>query len=101
MSLSWFRIVALAEATSFVLLLVATAIKYGLDREEGVSVLGPVHGVLFLVYVGMTLLLWRQERWSLGTVLVTLAGAVLPLGGFYVERRYLSHDGRERGVVTL
>jgi integral membrane protein len=87
---SWFRTVALVEATSFVLLLVATAVKYGLDHEEGVQLLGPIHGVLFLVYVGMAMIVWRQQSWSVVTLLIVLAGAVLPLGGYYVERRYLS-----------
>ena len=92
MPLNWFRIVALVEAASFVLLLIATAVKYGLGHEQGVQILGPIHGALFVAYVGMALLLWPQTRWSLGKLLIILAGAVVPLGGFYVERRCLSGD---------
>ena len=88
--LSWLRVVAIAEATSFLLLLVATAVKYGLDRPEGVELLGPIHGALFVAYVGMAFLLWRAERWKPLTFLTIVAGSVVPLGGFYVERRYLT-----------
>ncbi len=50
------RWVSVAEATSFVLLLVATALKYaGPEEEVGVQVLGPVHGALFVVYVVLAL----------------------------------------------
>jgi len=88
--LSWLRWVAIVEATSFLLLLVATVVKYALDRPEGVEVLGPVHGVLFIAYVAMAFLLWRAERWKPLTFLTIVAGSIIPLGGFYVERRYLT-----------
>jgi len=88
--LSWLRWVAIVEATSFLLLLVATVVKYAFDRPEGVEVLGPVHGVLFVTYVAMAFLLWRAERWKPLTFLTIIAGSVIPLGGFYVERRYLT-----------
>lgn len=99
MSLSWLRIVALVEATSFVLLLIATAVKYGMGHEQGVQILGPIHGVLFVAYVGMALLLWPQMRWGVGTLLIILAGAVVPLGGYYVERRYLGDEGHAKAVA--
>lgn len=88
--LSWLRWVAIIEATSFLLLLVATAVKYGRDRPEGVEVLGPIHGGLFIIYIGMAFLLWREERWKPLIFLTILAGSVIPLGGYWVERRYLT-----------
>lgn len=90
--LSWLRSVAIAEATSFVLLLVATAVKYALDRPEGVEVLGPIHGGLFVAYVGMAFLLWRAERWKPLTFLTIVAASIVPLGGYWVERRYLTRS---------
>lgn len=88
--LSWLRWVAIAEATSFLLLLIATAVKYTLDRPEGVELLGPIHGGLFVAYVGMAFLLWRAERWKPLTFLIIVAGSIVPLGGFWVERQYLT-----------
>jgi integral membrane protein len=81
-----FRLTALAEATSFVLLLVAVYVKYGHDEPSGVKVLGPVHGLLFVAYVGLALSLAPRLRWSLRTTGLVLIGAVLPLGGFVVDR---------------
>jgi integral membrane protein len=86
-----FRLTALAEATSFVLLLIAVYVKYGHDEPAGVQVLGPVHGLLFLAYVGLALSLAPQLRWGMKTTGLVLAGAVLPLGGFLVDR-WLARD---------
>ena len=85
----WFRWVALAEATSFILLLAATVVKYAVDQPEGVTVLGPIHGVLFLAYVALVIFEREDRGWTLGQTLLVAAGAVIPFGGFWVERRFL------------
>ena len=81
-----FRITAIAEATSFLALLVATYVKYGQDEPIGVEILGPVHGILFLVYVVLALNLRPRAGWSARTTLLVLVGAVLPFGGYVVDR---------------
>ena len=81
-----FRIVAITEATSFLALLVATYIKYAQDQPGGVEVLGPVHGALFLAYVGLAIQLARAAGWSVGTTALVIAGAVAPFGGYIVDR---------------
>lgn len=80
------RYVALAEAISFLALLVATYIKYANDSPMGVQILGPVHGTLFLAYVSIALMVRSPERWSNRATLGVLVGAVLPFGGFIVDR---------------
>ncbi len=82
------RYVALAEATSFLALLVATYFKVGADAAGGktaVSILGPIHGLLFLAYVFVTLSVRTQQRWSTRTTTLILIGAVIPFGGYYVD----------------
>jgi integral membrane protein len=81
-----FRLVALAEATSFLLLLVATYVKYGHEEEVGVQILGPVHGLLFVAYVLLAVRLAIGLGWSGRTTVLVLLGAVLPFGGFVVDR---------------
>jgi len=80
-----FRIVALAEATSFLALLVASYVKHQGDGELGVSILGPIHGGLFLLYVALALMLRADAGWSTRTTLLILLGAVLPFGGYVVD----------------
>ena len=83
------RVVALLEATSFLALLVATYVKYSDDAPRGVQLLGPVHGILFLAYVLLALNLRAGAGWSHRTTLLVLLGAVLPFGGYVVDRRLL------------
>lgn len=81
-----FRVTALSEATSFLALLVATYFKYGQDEPSGVQVLGPLHGLLFVAYVVLALNLGPRAGWGARTTLWVLIGAVLPFGGFVVDR---------------
>ena len=85
------RTVALVEATSFIALLVATYIKYAEDSAGGVHVLGPVHGMLFLLYVYVAVMVGSDKKWPPKTQLLVLAGAVLPFGGYVVDR-WLSRE---------
>lgn len=82
-----FRWVAIAEAASYLLLLLAMVFKYGVDQEIGVTVMGPIHGVLFLFYVGLALLVWPKVKWSFGQFLLAILLSAVPLGTIYVERK--------------
>ncbi|MGI8578974.1 MAG: DUF3817 domain-containing protein [Solirubrobacteraceae bacterium] len=81
-----FRIVAIAEATSFLALLAATYLKYGQHQPIGVQILGPIHGLLFIAYALLALDLGQRARWRKRTTAFVLLGAVLPFGGYIVDR---------------
>ena len=86
MTLRNFRYVALAEATSFLALLVATYVKRVADGSElGVQILGPIHGLLFVAYVVMALNLRAEQGWTNQQTFWILVGAVLPFGGYVVD----------------
>ncbi len=89
------RWVSLAEATSFLVLLVATLVKYTGPREEiGVQVVGPVHGALFVAYVALALLVAVRRRWTPMRTVLVLAASVLPVAPFVVERTWLRDQER-------
>jgi integral membrane protein len=90
-TLKTFRIVAVTEATTFLILLVFGTI---LGNDTVVSIMGPIHGLLFLTYVGMTIYLRPDENWSTKTTLLILLGAVLPFGGYVVDRTILTSSSR-------
>lgn len=79
------RYVALAEATSFIALLVASVIKRTGGGELGVQILGPIHGVLFIAYVVIALNLRPRAGWSGKATFWILVGAVIPFGGYVVD----------------
>ena len=90
MTLRALRYVSIAEATSFVLLLVATALKYAGPRNEvGVQVLGPIHGGLFVLYVGLAVIVAVQLRWRPLRSLLVLAASLVPLAPYVVQRVWL------------
>jgi len=70
-----------------VFLLIAVPLRY-LGGEPRLSeTISPVHGFLYVVYLGVTVDLARRAGWSvLRTLLVGLAGTV-PFLSFVVERR--------------
>jgi integral membrane protein len=85
-----FRNVALIEATSFLLLLVATVVKHSGGTEVGVSVLGPLHGAFFVLYCALAMLVRTSLGWSFWKTVAVLAGAVLPFGGYVVDKTVLA-----------
>ena len=101
MTLRNFRYVALVEATTFLALLIASAIKNTGGSEVGVQILGPIHGLLFIAYVVFALNLRQPAGWTGAQTAWILIGAVLPFGGYVVdwwllrrERAGLAPDGR-------
>jgi integral membrane protein len=70
-----------------VFLLIAVPLRY-LGGEPRLSeTISPVHGFLYVVYLGVTVDLARRAGWSVvRTLLVGLAGTV-PFLSFVVERR--------------
>jgi integral membrane protein len=80
-----FRYIAIAEATSFLALLVASYLKRQGEGELGVTILGPIHGALFVLYVLVALNLRDRAGWSVKTTIWILVGAVLPFGGYVVD----------------
>lgn len=94
-----FRIVSIAEATSFLLLLlVAMPMKYLGDIPVAVSITGAVHGVLFLGYVGLTVLTRETLGWDVKRTLLALVAAVLPVAPFLVERHWIKPAEAPRGA---
>ncbi|TFV67741.1 UNVERIFIED_ORG: DUF3817 domain-containing protein [Bacillus sp. AZ43] len=83
-----FRVVAVAEAFSWVGLLIGMFIKYVPETTElGVKIFGPIHGGIFVAYVVVALVAARVLRWSAGTTLLALVASVPPLATIWFERR--------------
>ena len=87
-SLTFFRRVGFAEGVSFLaLLLIAMPLKYAFDVPEAVSVVGMLHGVLFVLYV--VAIVWAAVacRWAIWKPLVAFAAAFLPFGPFVFDAK--------------
>ncbi|WP_203336391.1 DUF3817 domain-containing protein [Nocardioides limicola] len=92
-----FRTVAIAEAITWALLLVGMFLKYVTGTTElGVTVFGMLHGVVFIGYCLVTVLVWVDQRWPFRVGVLGLVAAVPPLAtvpfDLWVERRGLTRD---------
>lgn len=88
--INMFRIVALLEGVSYILLLfIATPIKYILENPEYVKLLGMPHGLLFMAYIIMAFMLKNDMKWANKDFILVLLAAIIPFGTFYVDRKYL------------
>jgi len=89
-SLNIFRIVALLEGVSYLLLLfVAMPIKYVLEDPQYVKLLGMPHGILFITYIVLAVLFKKQFSWTNIELFIVLIASIIPFGTFYIDRKYL------------
>ena len=84
-----FRVIALVEAITYLILLVLTIVK-SLDGPNLVPVMGPIHGIAFLVYLVLTLLVREEQRWTGWQTVLVIVAAALPFGAFVVNSRMVS-----------
>ncbi|TRW78885.1 DUF3817 domain-containing protein [Mycolicibacterium sp. 018/SC-01/001] len=79
---AWFRLIAFAEALSWIGLLAGMYFKYlGTPRTEiGVKIFGPIHGGVFIAFVIAAVFTGMALRWRPGTWLLALLGSIVPLG---------------------
>ena len=80
------------EAISWLCLIVATLVKYLHSYELGVSILGPIHGVLYLVYIAAITRWFRDLNWNVRKAILAAILGVLPLGGFVVDKWITSSE---------
>ncbi len=91
-----FRMIGLAEGSSFItLLFIAMPMKYFMGMPEVVRVVGSIHGVLFVLYVGLLAMLHFRQRWSFMFSLYALVASVIPFGTFVLDKHL-----REKEAVT-
>lgn len=89
-----FRAVAIAEAISWAGLLVGMVFKYlVVGNDIGVTIFGPIHGGLFLLYLAVTVWVRRPLRWNVRTTVLALLASVPPLATLLFER-WASYTGR-------
>ena len=87
--ISIFRLVAFFEGLSYVLLLlVAVPIKYSSGEAIFVKILGMPHGILFVLYIAIALVLRIDNQWIKNNFLAVLIASVIPFGTFVVDFKF-------------
>lgn len=99
------RVTGLIEGTStLVLFFIAMPLKYAADMPMAVTIVGNIHGILFLLYVALAFLAKRRYAWPWGRMLALWIAAVVPFGPFimdrYIARWYLQDQAAQRQPTT-
>jgi integral membrane protein len=82
-----FRMIALAEGSSFLtLLFIAMPMKYFMGMPEVVRVVGSIHGGLFLLYVGLLVAIHFRQRWPVMFSLYAFVASIIPFGTFVLDK---------------
>ncbi|MGH3627227.1 MAG: DUF3817 domain-containing protein, partial [Sciscionella sp.] len=72
-SLKRYRVIAYTVGIGLIALCVAVVFKYAFGSPGGVTVIGPLHGFLYMIYIALAVDLALKARWSVkGAVLVLL-----------------------------
>jgi len=99
-ALTRFRVIAYLVGTALLVLTAGVVIQLLGHGKALVSMVGPIHGFLYIGYVILGFDLGRRARWSLPkTALVLLAG-VVPGLTFVAERRVTREITRELPAAT-
>lgn len=85
------RLLGFLEGTSLLLLIfIAVPLKYLMDDHSMVRSVGPVHGVLFILFVINALQVGSKQQWRLtGTTMKVLIACIVPFGTFYIDNKIL------------
>jgi integral membrane protein len=80
-----FRVVAIAEAVTWLALLIAMFFKWVLGHEEAIAIPGMTHGIVFMVYVVVALFTAWRLKWNLFTTGLALLASIPPFGTVVFE----------------
>jgi integral membrane protein len=73
-----YRIVAIAEAITWTLLITGLILRATLDLSIAVTIGGSIHGFVFLAYGATAVLTAINQRWGVGLGLLAVVTAIIP-----------------------
>lgn len=81
------RLISFLEGVSFLVLLgIAMPLKYMFDKPFLVPYAGMAHGVLFILFIVVLLVVCQLQKWSLKVFVIGLIASILPFAPFIFER---------------
>jgi integral membrane protein len=89
-----FKFIAIAEGISYLVLFFNMLVIKRLNLELYKSLLYPIgmaHGLLFMSYVILAFVIWKNQKWTIKDFFIVQASSLLPFGTFYIEKKYLKY----------
>jgi integral membrane protein len=89
----WFRKIAFAEGVSFlVLLLIAMPLKYLAGKPIAVTIVGGLHGLLFVGFIVMAWEVKNEYKKDWGWVAKSFIASILPFGTFVMDKQWRKEE---------
>lgn len=80
------RIVGIAEGISFIVLLfIAMPLKYAAGYPLAVTVVGSIHGFLFIAYLIAMIRALLEYKWGMKKISCVFVAAIVPFGTFILD----------------
>jgi integral membrane protein len=84
-----FRKIALIEGISFLLLLfIAMPLKYAAGMPLAVTIVGSIHGGLFIAFMIWMYLVYDQYNKTLGWMAKAFLASIVPFGTFILDKQW-------------
>lgn len=91
--LQFLRIVGVVEGISFlVILFVTMPLKYKWNITEPNQIVGMAHGVLFIGYCILVLIVGFRFKWKLLTIFWALLASIIPFGTFVADNKIFKKE---------
>ncbi len=93
--LTQFKIISIAEAISFLVLLgIAMPLKYLAGQPEAVRIAGSIHGGLFILYILAIVRAAYYGKWPIRWIGEAVVASILPFGPFIFDRKLQREEAR-------
>jgi integral membrane protein len=90
-TLFWLRIIAWIEGVTYLLLFITMPLKYMYDLPKPNYWVGMFHGLFFILYCTLVLLVSFQDAWSKKITFLSLLASLIPIGTFYAEIKWFRY----------
>ncbi len=88
--LKLFRATAILEGISYLALFgITMPLKYWAEIPEPNMIVGYAHGVLFIAFIALAIIVCFQKKWGFKRLVIFGIASLLPFATFYVEEKYL------------
>ena len=81
------RLAAILEGCSFLLFSITMPLKYKWGIPQPNYVVGMIHGLLFILYIMLVVIVAIRYRWTWLTTGLALLASVVPFGTFYADMK--------------
>ena len=94
-----FRKIAMIEGISFLLLLfIAMPLKYAANMPMAVTIVGSIHGALFIAFMIWMYLVYDQYNKNTGWMAKAFVASIVPFGTFVMDKQWKKEASEQPAV---